>query len=220
MAIRGSIYKTKAVRKALAACHSGKCCYCETWIPTPYAHSHVEHWRPKSSSRQGRDDKNIWPGYYWLAYDWDNLLWSCFFCNSANKNDLFPLVNPTMRARNHNMSVEDEKPAILKPDGAEDLRRHIKFVSDEVIWLTSRGKKTIEVLRLNSKFQEARVTHFAKIREAWDRYINLVNSVDLKAREVALESRRWVEDAAKPDQPYSAMVAAFLEANLLPDPAA
>jgi uncharacterized protein (TIGR02646 family) len=220
LAIRQSTYKTKAVKKALAKCHHGKCCYCETWIPEPYAHSHVEHWRPKSSSRQGRDDKSIWPGYYWLAYDWNNLLWSCAFCNSANKGDLFPLVTPAARARNHRMSVDDETPAILKPDGLEDLREHIKYELDEVIGLTDLGKKTIEVLRLNSKFQGARLRHFATIRQARERYIHLVNSVDPKACEYAFQSRSLIEDAAKPEQPYSAMVSAYLETNPLPDPAA
>lgn len=218
MAIRGSIYKTKAVKKALAKCHYGKCCYCETWIPEPYAHSHVEHWRPKSSSRQKRGDKRTWPGYYWLSYEWENLLWSCAFCNSANKSDLFPLDNPAARAKHHRMSVQDERPSIIKPDGAEDPRNHIKFELDEVIGLTPIGKKTIEVLRLNSKFQEARLTHFKKIREARDRYINLMNSVDPKAREDALHWRRFVEHAAALDQPYSAMVAAYLETYPLPDP--
>jgi hypothetical protein len=216
--IRGSIYKAKGVRKALAKCHFGKCCYCETWIPEPYAHSHVEHWRPKASSRQERGDKKkTWPGYYWLAYDWNNLLWSCAFCNSVNKSDLFPLVAPAARARDHWMRVENETPAILKPDGPEDPRDHIKFELDEVIGLSDLGKKTIEILRLNSKFQEARLRHFSIIRQARDRYINLMNSIDPKAREDALHSRRFVEDAAKPDQPYSAMVAAYLEVNPLPD---
>src|SRR5207248_2110228 len=54
MAIRRSIYASDVVKAQLEASHHGKCCYCETLIPKPYAHSHVEHWRPKSSSRQGR----------------------------------------------------------------------------------------------------------------------------------------------------------------------
>jgi uncharacterized protein (TIGR02646 family) len=219
MAIRPSIYKATAVKKALAKCQYGKCCYCETQFRVPYSYPHVEHWRPKSSSRQRRNDKSEWPGYYWLAYEWENLLLSCAFCNSVNKSDIFPLRNPAARAKNHRMSVQAERPSILKPDGAVDPRSHIKFELDEVIGLTPLGRKTIEVLHLNSKFQEERLRHFAIIREARDRYVNLINSVDPKAREEASRARRFVEGAAKPDQPYSAMVAAYLEVYPL-DPTA
>ena len=91
------------------------------------------------------------------------------------------------------MSVEDGIPASLNPMAPRMPRDHIKFEFDEVIGLTALGKKTIEVLRLDSKFQEARLRHFAIVRQARDRYINLMNSVDPKAREDALHSRRFVE---------------------------
>ena len=35
MDVRRSIYASNAVKAELAACHNGKCCYCETWIPKP-----------------------------------------------------------------------------------------------------------------------------------------------------------------------------------------
>lgn len=74
------------------------------------------------------------------------------------------------------------------------------------------------MLRLNSKFQEDRLRHFTIIRQARDRYINLMNSVDPKAREDALHWRQFVVRAAASDQPYSAMVASYLETYPLPDP--
>jgi hypothetical protein len=70
MKVLKSVYASTAVKAALKACHHGKCCYCETVIKRPYADSHVEHWRPKLSSRQARNQKSVWPGYYWLAYSW------------------------------------------------------------------------------------------------------------------------------------------------------
>jgi uncharacterized protein (TIGR02646 family) len=219
MEIRRTIYASDDVKAALDACHHGKCCYCEIFIHKPYADQHVEHWRPKASSRQARDEKSTWPGYYWLAYSWDNLLLSCAFCNRNNKRDLFPLENPAARARHHRMTVEDETPAILKPDSGEDPRDHLKFELDEVIGLTPLGESTIEVLRLKSKFQEDRLRHFEIIRHSRSWSIKLMNSVDPDAREYSLLLRGLVQDAARPDQPYSAMVAAYLEANPLPDPA-
>src|SRR4051812_43320222 len=114
---RASIYASVEVKATLHATHYGKCCYCETFIERPYAHPHVEHWRPKACSQQCKRRPKMWPGYYWLAYSWENLFWSCHFCNSSNKGNLFPLVNPAKRARYHGMALEDETPAILKPDG-------------------------------------------------------------------------------------------------------
>jgi hypothetical protein len=206
------------VKAKLEACHHGKCCYCETHIPKPYAHSHVEHWRPKLSSRQVRDKKKrTWPGYYWLAYSWDNLLLSCFLCNS-NKSDLFPLKNPAARARHHGMRVEDEVPAILKPDGDRDPRDHITFRGVEPVGLTPLGRKTIEVLGLDSPKHGLRRDYLEKIHQARELSIDLVGSVEPKLRQHAAHFRDFVEKAVRPEKPYSAMVAAYLEANPLPDP--
>ena len=216
MEIRESIYASEAVKANLVACHHGKCCYCETHIPVPYADAHVEHWRPKSSSRQGRGEKSIWPGYYWLAYSWDNLLLSCPYCNRNNKRDLFPLDDPSARARHHGMPLENETPCVLKPDGGEDPRNHIRFELDEPIGLTPIGRNTIEVLRLETKFQEDRLAHFQRIRHARELCIEFMNSVDPKARRYSVELRAIIEDAVRPEQPYSAMVAAYLETNPLP----
>ena len=54
-----------------------KCAYCEA--PTSVvAHGDVEHFRPKSL-------------YWWLAYSFDNYLFSCQICNQLYKGDNFPV---------------------------------------------------------------------------------------------------------------------------------
>jgi hypothetical protein len=82
-----------------------KCAYCETREPrAPY---HAEHFRPKGRVRFREQGKKRLqrgkavdetgqevdhPGYFWLAYNWRNLLPSCNYCNSAlGKNDQFPV---------------------------------------------------------------------------------------------------------------------------------
>lgn len=167
MGIRKSIYASRAVKAELEACHHGKCCYCEMRFDDhrPYAYSYVEHWRPKRSSRQEPDEESIWPGYYWLAYSWDNLLLSCAFCNCVNKRDLFPLEDPAARARHHGMRIEDETPAILKPDGDEDPRDHITFDMEVPKGITPLGCKTIEVLGLASEAHGPRLTYLDMIRK-------------------------------------------------------
>jgi uncharacterized protein (TIGR02646 family) len=219
MNISKPTYASTAVKEKLLASHHGKCCYCETKIETPYADVHVEHWRPKLSSRQGRREKSTRPGYYWLAYSWDNLLLSCSFCNRDNKKDLFPLKNAAMRARNHRMSIDRERPAILKPDGDQNPRDHITFNGDRAVGRTALGRKTIDVLLLNSP-KHRRAEHLIEIEKRRKVYIDLKDIPDPVVRLHAELQRKFLEDAVKPDRKYSAMVADYLEKNPLPDHAA
>ncbi|MGH7021671.1 MAG: hypothetical protein ACREEY_17455 [Brevundimonas sp.] len=79
----------KPAKSQLKRESSGKCAYCEASTDT-VAHGDVEHFRPKSL-------------YWWLAYCYDNYLFSCQICNQSFKGDRFPvpglrLVEPTMPA--------------------------------------------------------------------------------------------------------------------------
>lgn len=56
-----------------------KCAYCEADTKV-VAHGDVEHFRPKSI-------------YWWLAYTYDNYLFSCQICNQIYKLDNFPVRN-------------------------------------------------------------------------------------------------------------------------------
>ena len=216
MPIRELIYKAEAVKTELGRCHHGKCCYCETPISNP-AFPHVEHWRPQRSSRQDRGQARIRPGYYWLAYSWDNLFWSCAFCNSY-KNDLFPLEDPVNRARHHGMSIDEEVPAILKPDGDQDPRNHITFQMEVPVGVTPIGRTTIDVLRLRWA-DELRRRCLDEIRKAQQLFLDLRDSVDPKLQQHAESFRKFVEDAVRPEKPYSAMVADYLDANPFPNAA-
>ncbi|HEY0153094.1 MAG TPA: hypothetical protein VGB92_13910 [Longimicrobium sp.] len=88
----------KKAKKQLKAESGGKCAYCEA--PTAVvAHGDVEHFRPKSV-------------YWWLAYCYDNYLFSCQICNQSFKKDEFPLEDDARRL-----------PAPELPAGAEDAAR-------------------------------------------------------------------------------------------------
>ena len=54
-----------------------KCAYCEANTKV-VAHGDVEHYRPKSI-------------YWWLAYTYDNYLFSCQICNQTYKSNHFPI---------------------------------------------------------------------------------------------------------------------------------
>lgn len=75
-----------------------KCAYCET--PVGRSIFHAEHYRPKKgvTTEKGRvkirdagGQECDHPGYFWLAFHWQNLLPSCARCNSPNKKNRFPL---------------------------------------------------------------------------------------------------------------------------------
>ncbi|MBI4909033.1 MAG: hypothetical protein HY820_35760 [Acidobacteria bacterium] len=88
-----------------------KCAYCEREISGYYGDA--EHYRPKGAVKFlaadgtfgepqfqlfGKDGPSQTlqphPGYFWLAYDWRNLIPACVYCNSGEgKNERFDLGN-------------------------------------------------------------------------------------------------------------------------------
>jgi len=78
-------YKSSAWKPAKAALRRethDKCAYCEASTAVT-AHGDVEHFRPKSL-------------YWWLAYCYDNYLFSCQICNQSYKGDNFPVLGARM----------------------------------------------------------------------------------------------------------------------------
>ena len=200
---KSTIYSSKAVKKALAAAHRKKCCYCETSIEAP-AYGHVEHWRPKGGVQQSRGDVLKKPGYYWLAYDWSNLFWSCGPCNCEHKKNLFPIADESTRALNHTMPIEDEEPMLLNPAGPIDPREHIAFHEEVPYGITELGRRTIDVLRLD-EYRADRSRHFAAL-ERFRKMVRLSSSDDEEVRKFGEEAGDWLAAAVHADQAFSAMV--------------
>ncbi len=209
-------YTHDSVRHALERAQHGKCCYCEVLIEKPYAHSHVEHWRPKAYSKQSRNADELRPGYYWLAYDWDNLFLSCHFCNSSNKGNIFPLSNPNDRARNHRADLAAERPLLLKPDGAEDPRDHIGFDQEVPVGKTPEGRETVEVLGLARTDHEIRLRLLNQLRRSHKVVVDHRHDLSPAALEFVTEARGFIARAVRPEAPFSAMAMAFVERNPIP----
>ena len=86
---------------------NNKCAYCETQILRFVGDA--EHFRPKGRVsvpvKEGKRKTKVvsiqddsggevnHPGYFWLAYNWKNLLPACQICNRNGKRDLFPVGN-------------------------------------------------------------------------------------------------------------------------------
>ncbi|HLP61522.1 MAG TPA: hypothetical protein VK186_21955 [Candidatus Deferrimicrobium sp.] len=131
----------------------GKCAYCESKL-LHVASGEVEHYRPK---RQVSENPGH-PGYYWLAYDVDNLLPCCEKCNrTRGKQNHFPVKV------SHAYSPEElhkEEPLLLNPYFHQPSE-HLKFIpgtmgngkDDKVLGtvegITEIGKTSIKIYKLN-----------------------------------------------------------------------
>jgi len=163
--LRDDLYK--AAMPFLLKLSRQKCAYCESII-TATQPGDVEHYRPKGRIRdaQGRIVKTTrfaegsdHPGYWWLAYCWENLLPSCIDCNRrrrhpepadlAGKADYFEVSG--VRAELPDDCLEDEKAMLLDPaEPGFDPDEHFEFHEDGTIKpTTERAKYTCKLLGLN-----------------------------------------------------------------------
>lgn len=211
-----TVYGHVTVRESLIAAQNGKCAYCEVIVPRPYADAHIDHWRPKGAVRQTKDDTPQRPGYYWLAYDWSNLLLSCLFCNRDNKKTFFPLADTSARAINHHYPLDPEEPLLIKPDSDVDPADHMEFVEELPRALTKIGKATIDVLGLDRLEHRARDALITELRHAHAQALRFWRDPHPAAAEKVSDAKAFYARAPKPDAPFSAMAKAFISANPLP----
>lgn len=150
---------------------------------------------------QSKDSKLTRPGYYWLAYTWDNLLWSCKMCNGSHKKNLFPLEDPTVRDC-AGRTVADEAPLLIDPSAC-DPREHIRFKLDKAFGITDAGRITIDSLGLNrEKLVESRRERLQYLVTLWD---NIDMARQLGREQQVVAGLRTLERAVLPQAPYSSM---------------
>ena len=161
--VPATLYNDKAVKRKLIADQNEKCCYCEARFQH-VGYGDVEHYRPKNGFRQPPGAALEKPGYYWLAYDWDNLLFSCKRCNIGHKRNAFPLANhPGGRAYSHHDALTLEQPLLLHPVH-DSPALHIAFRGAVAVGISARGTATIDICGLNRKDAlERRRTHIANL---------------------------------------------------------
>lgn len=154
--------KRSRVEDQLALSYHNKCAYCERLTK-----SDIEHYRPKKQVAE--DDTHN--GYYWLCYEWTNLLPACVKCNREGaKHSKFPILGnrvfaPSFLANaqlnlNHqkaqNTPLLDEVPYLLHPE-VDNPELFFDFFIDPLgngirirgIDNDNRGLGTIEICLLN-----------------------------------------------------------------------
>ena len=201
-----NIYGHGTVRRVLKNAQKGKCCYCEAKSFGPSAPADVEHYRPKGAVRQDEQSGAVLPGYFWLAYSWENLYLCCQICNRSNKGNFFPLKDPAKRARSHADNLAKEEPLILDPGGLDDPRKHIRFHKEIASGLTEVGRNTIQVIGLNRpELAEARLHRLAELERLLKTVKLLKGNPDPQLAELAEEASGELKAAVLREAEFSAM---------------
>ncbi|MBL7817817.1 MAG: hypothetical protein JNL70_22605 [Saprospiraceae bacterium] len=202
----GEIYGSKIVKKKLKEIYHCKCAFCESNTHAG-AHKDVEHFRAKSQ-------------YYWLVYEWTNLLLSCQICNRDFKKVLFPLVDETKRITSPPLSKKGEldkqkchilsdtlkaEQALLLHPAIDDPQKHIKFSSDgDVKKITFKGEKSIEVYGLDRpeliKKRKALIAEFQE--DIWEEYRHTVPDENRIKIEVTKVIDKLIKRIENPNSEY------------------
>ncbi|MBP6456030.1 MAG: hypothetical protein KA275_04805 [Chitinophagaceae bacterium] len=187
-----------------------KCCFCESKI-SHNSHGDVEHFRPKGGWVQENENQNK-PGYYWLAYNWENLLLSCQICNQSFKGNLFPLKDNSKRAKSHNDDISKEEPIFINPF-LENPEEFIEFVYDipKAKNGNDRGIKTIEKLGLDrEQLNERRRELLNEINLILD----IANKVPETNEDLVKSAKLYLLNKTKNNSEYSLMAKCYLKNKL------
>lgn len=161
----------RAFKELLLENQYDKCAYCECAIENQPGD--VEHYRPKGRVTEvdgkpvtvtlAPNNTRNHPGYFWLAYDVENLMMSCADCNraryhkvttgedpqKAGKADSFPIGGE--RAFRPADELDKELPELLNPQ-LDEPEQHLDLdQSGLLVPKSKRGEETIRLLGLNTR---------------------------------------------------------------------
>jgi uncharacterized protein (TIGR02646 family) len=205
-----NLYSADDVKQTLVKMQHGKCCFCESQI-THVAYGDVEHFRPKKAVREDNGQLRR-PGYYWLAYTWENLLLACEICNRREKRNKFPIEGK--RARRPGDALDEEQATFIDPAGPDDPETHITFTSlgrAVAIDGNRRGKVTIEELNLNrDDLAERRQEQLLYLKALWE----LKQLAEGSPNETALAfAEQGLKQCVCADAEYAGLARSFLRRN-------
>ncbi|MFK5975248.1 MAG: TIGR02646 family protein [Sulfurovum sp.] len=170
-----------------------KCAYCEKDIKDE--DKHIEHYRPKSR-------------YYWLAYSWDNLLFSCGQCNRPKGRKFLTKKCSNLYGNEsfdniHNLGSQydlEEYPMIINPE-QDDVLSDIVFDNKAIISShNERVQYTIdEACNLNRNgLVENRIKVFNALKR---RIVKHIYNKDITGLESEIEN--FVEECSVESEYYA-----------------
>lgn len=171
------------VREKLNEFYFSKCAYCETLCK-----AEIEHYRPK----KGVTEDNLHNGYYWLCYEWSNLVPSCRYCNTeGGKGNQFPIKGTRVKLPPFDVQFKldkeqikanallSEQPYLLHPE-IDNPINYLDFKIDShgqgveiqgIDGVNERGEQTIKICNLNREYLK-----FARKQNVIDEFVFLLNS--------------------------------------------
>lgn len=213
------------LRPYLEKLSDNKCWYVE--CSNPGTDEDVDHFRPK-----GRVHGEVsHPGYYWLAFDWQNFRLSCHRSNRlrrdnvtgvvGGKADYFPLVTPANRAYSPSDDLSLEDPAILDPTNPEDPPL-LSFKSNGetdispefkgVLVAEERIRRTRLCLHLDwPKFRDERVVLYNTIRRTVRRGDRCAPKPGERGSSQFIDIVRDLKRLMRKDADYSAAAKVYIE---------
>jgi len=209
-------------KAAFRSAQKQKCCWCEAEETT--GTGAIDHYAPKASVAtlvdQGKElndrtnvrgrkvDRLHDVGYWWLAYDWENWVFSCERCNTAWKKTLFPVLeSPHPRPD----PAADYTPLLLHPFGDEDPLDHLAVDSVGQISArrrSARGAATITACGLDRESLRGARQKVVTSTRNWCKWVDLT---DGDAQTAALRSL-W--DLGCDPQPFAAAVRSVIRREL------
>jgi len=216
--IEETLYKER--KEQIFGWFHGKCAYCETLISANQP-GDVEHFRPKGrvTDAKGRPiemaahrGKRLQhQGYFWLAYDWRNLLPACALCNRPNrprvgprfgKWDQFPVrsfraIKPGDEAK--------EKPLLLHPIFDEPAKHFVLDESGIIGGRTDEGRECIRVFGLNrDPLPDERRKCVETVQNKFELYVQAVATQGEDAKTKGQRLLEQLSEYMKGTEPYSA----------------
>ncbi len=191
---KNTIYGHETVKSLLRTIQHEKCCFCERKEEI----GDVEHFRPKAAYRQKRGEQRSQVGYYWLAYDWNNLFFCCPKCNRRYKENLFPLADESKRAKSHSDDICSEKPLFINPQ-KDNPEYYIEYhgITPHSINNNPKGKITIKETGINRPFLDERRLDKYKVCKMLYQFIHSPGVDDETKNEFEVLLNEHTQDSAE-----------------------
>lgn len=222
-----NLYKSEYVRKTYYLSDKycspffRKCAYCEDSVASQ--NGDIDHFRPKNRvSNEKYEPIAGHNGYYWLAYDWHNLLPCCLKCNQkriwekqegnvvVGKQDCFPLEENSPRAYCPEDNLSEEQPLFIHPllENPED-HLSMELKTGVLKWKTNRGKFCVEIFGLNIRddLRNGRKNCIEVVTNKFIKYTNFIQEGDL---EKAAQSLEEILKIANGEREFSLAARCFL----------
>lgn len=196
--IYNSRYKQTDTHTLLKNIYHNKCAFCEQIVEQ----GHIEHYRPKKK-------------YFWLAYSWDNLLFTCPTCN-INKDIHFEILGSpgiflntpeNVKALNQSGAKYDEieqpkmvNPEATDPNGNFQFQRDGKILSEDIRFAYTIEKCKIDRDGLNDQRRKLLNIFERDIKSA----IIENDSVESQATQISGILRKFMRDSEDSDLQFLA----------------